>query len=163
MQEQLGENRHLKGKHKAYHPFEDAGIGLEQGHVVVALAESGGGFQSLVFRNVDGAERLENFPFALRSIAVSAPDGRVRSTDNLLLRYMASALIGIFVEQAFIEPAAKTLSLAIPARRSRPRRGSGSDRRAFSRRGSRHRARHEDWRTFGSSYRNLQRRLLGPS
>jgi len=61
MQEQLGENRHLKGKHKAYHPFEDAGIGLEQGHVVVALAESGGSFQSLVLRDVDGAERLENF------------------------------------------------------------------------------------------------------
>ena len=87
MQEQLGENRHLKGKHEAHHPFEDAGTGLERGHVAVALAESGGGFQSLVFRNVDGAERLENFPFALRSIAVSAPDGRVRSTDNLLLRY----------------------------------------------------------------------------
>jgi hypothetical protein len=28
MQEQLGENRYLKGKHKAHHPFEDGGIGL---------------------------------------------------------------------------------------------------------------------------------------
>jgi hypothetical protein len=61
MQEQLGEYRRLKSKHKAHHPFEDAGIGLERCHVVVALAESGGGFQSLVFRNVDGAEGLENF------------------------------------------------------------------------------------------------------
>ncbi len=61
MQEKLGENRHLKGKHKAHHPFEDAGIGLERCHVVVPLAESGGSFQSLVLGDVDGAERLENF------------------------------------------------------------------------------------------------------
>jgi hypothetical protein len=61
MQGQLGENSHLKSKHKAHHPFEDAGIGLEQGHVVVALAESGGNFKSLVLGDVDGAERLENF------------------------------------------------------------------------------------------------------
>jgi hypothetical protein len=61
MQEQLGEYRRLKGKDKSHHPFEDAGIGLERCHVDVALAESGGGFQSLVFRNVDGAKRLEDF------------------------------------------------------------------------------------------------------
>jgi hypothetical protein len=61
VQEQLGETRHLKGEHKAHHPFEDAGIGLERCHVIIALAESGGGFQSLVLGDVDGAERLENF------------------------------------------------------------------------------------------------------
>ena len=62
MQEQLGENRHLKGKDKARHPFEDAGIGVERSHVLIALAESGSSFQSLVLGDVDGAERLENLP-----------------------------------------------------------------------------------------------------
>ena len=61
MQEQLGEDRHLKGKQKAHHPYEDGGIGLERCHVIVALAESGGSFQRLVLWDVDGAKRLENF------------------------------------------------------------------------------------------------------
>jgi hypothetical protein len=34
---------------------------LRRCHAIIALAESGGGFQSLVVGNVDGAERFENF------------------------------------------------------------------------------------------------------
>ena len=161
-QEQLGENRHLKGKHKAHHPFEDAGIGLERCHVTVALAESGGGFQSLVLGDGRWRGTPRRLPFAFQSITVSALNGRVRPTDKLLLRYY-----GVGVNSYFLATAhgvgRRNPFATIPARRSRPRRGCGSDRRAFSRRGFRHRARHEDWRTFGSSDRNLQRRSPDPS
>jgi hypothetical protein len=72
VQEQLGENRHLKGKHKAHHPFEYRRIGLERCHVVVALAESGGGLSALS-SGMPISRNASKTKFALQSIAVSAP------------------------------------------------------------------------------------------
>jgi hypothetical protein len=101
-----------EGKHKAHHPFEDAGIGLQRCHVV-ALAESSGGFQSFVLGDVDGAERLE-LPFALQSIAASAPDGRVRPTDDLLLRYNGGGVNWYFVRASVHRGGRRNFSAGYP-------------------------------------------------
>jgi hypothetical protein len=83
MQEQPGENRRLKGKHRARHPFEDGGIGLERRHIVVTPAENGSSFQSLVLGDVDRAERLENFRLHYRQ-SLSPLLARLPSTWNHL-------------------------------------------------------------------------------